>query len=187
MASPSGRWRTPAWGGQIDRITSARRATSATEPASSSPAASARASVAALRPSDAHSTLCPAARRTPPTTAPISPGCSRPTTELLAVMSAVCTAEASDGRVRRRQGVAKSPNARRPLSDGRLRDARAREVAQRSSAARRRKRGQRKSRLRTSPATGSGSMCSATTLMTPSAFSSRPRTSSAGAPRATRR
>ena len=47
--------------------------------------------------------------------------------------------------------------------------------------------GQRKSRERIPPPTGIDSSFSATTLITPSAFSSRPRISSAGAPRATRR
>ena len=67
-----------ACGGQIEKTTSLR-ATSTTEPASSSPAASARARVSSLRPSDAQTTRTPCPRRTAPTAAPISPGCSRPT------------------------------------------------------------------------------------------------------------
>src|SRR5262249_60055849 len=65
------------------KITSASRATTATVPASLSPAALARAAVAALRPSDAHSTVCPRPVRQCPAAAPISPGCSRPITCVL--------------------------------------------------------------------------------------------------------
>src|SRR5262249_33553763 len=70
-------------GGHTEKITSASRATTATVPASLSPAALARAAVAALRPSDAHSTVCPRPVRQCPAAAPISPGCSRPITCVL--------------------------------------------------------------------------------------------------------
>ena len=45
-----------ACGGQMDRISPAREASSATEVAADSPAPAARAAVAALRPAGAHST-----------------------------------------------------------------------------------------------------------------------------------
>src|SRR5690348_10421986 len=58
-------------------MTSERAAISA-HPHPSSPASAARSLVAALRPSGAHSTRCPAPARHCPTAAPISPGCSSP-------------------------------------------------------------------------------------------------------------
>ena len=63
-----------ACGGQIEKMMSARSATSAGVPASVSPAARALAAVCGPRPSDAHSTSCPAPVRHRPTAAPISPG-----------------------------------------------------------------------------------------------------------------
>jgi len=62
-----------ACGGHTDMITSADRTTSARS-TPVSPAASARAALAGLRPSGTHSTRCPAAARHCPTAAPISPG-----------------------------------------------------------------------------------------------------------------
>src|SRR5262249_52882993 len=67
-------------GGHTERITLARSDISPAVPTSRSPAASARATVAALRPADAHSTVSPRLLRQPPTAAPISPGCSTPIT-----------------------------------------------------------------------------------------------------------
>src|SRR4051812_20312295 len=67
-------------GGHTESTTSLRCASSATVPASVSPATPARAAVASLRPSDAQSTSMPRCRNTAPIAAPISPGCSRPTT-----------------------------------------------------------------------------------------------------------
>ena len=67
-----------ACGGQTERITSARRDSSATVPASSRPAASARRAVAGSVPPTPTTTSRPAPRRTAPTAAPISPGCSSP-------------------------------------------------------------------------------------------------------------
>src|SRR5262249_45357272 len=66
----------------------------AMSPASSSPAAFARAAVASLRPSDAHSTSIPRSRNTAPIAAPISPGWSRPTTSAMTeTLSATTIAE----------------------------------------------------------------------------------------------
>src|SRR5262245_8088751 len=67
-----------AGGGHTERITSAARATAATEPASSSPASLARLRVAALRPSPAHRTRAPPDRTAAPTMLPISPGFRSP-------------------------------------------------------------------------------------------------------------
>src|SRR5262249_54719679 len=58
--------------------TSERRHRDSIVPTSSSPAASARAAVDGLRPSDAQTTASPFARRHDPTAAPISPGWRRP-------------------------------------------------------------------------------------------------------------
>src|SRR6266540_1540694 len=69
-----------AWGGQIESTMSLLAASSATEPASSSPDSAARRAVSALRPSEAQRTSWPRDRRTAPTAEPISPGCRRPTT-----------------------------------------------------------------------------------------------------------
>src|SRR5215211_1915151 len=68
-----------ACGGQTETITSARRASSAAEATSSTPAASARPTVAPLRPSEVHRTAVPAPRSAAPIAAPISPGCRSPT------------------------------------------------------------------------------------------------------------
>ena len=65
-------------GGHTDTIISERPARSASEAAAVSPAASARAALAGLRPAASQSTSCPAAVRHCPTAAPISPGCSSP-------------------------------------------------------------------------------------------------------------
>src|SRR5580700_1613163 len=75
-------WRarsSAACGGQTATMTSAFRVRPASPPDTMlSPAAVARAALAALRPSGTHSTRCPAATRHCPTAAPISPGCSSP-------------------------------------------------------------------------------------------------------------
>src|SRR6266540_13869 len=63
-----------AWGGQIESTMSLLAASSATEPASSSPDSAARLAVSALRPSEAQRTSWPRDRRTAPTAEPISPG-----------------------------------------------------------------------------------------------------------------
>src|SRR6266540_959147 len=56
-----------AWGGQIESTMSLLAASSATEPASSSPDSAARRAVSALRPSEAQRTSWPRDRRTAPT------------------------------------------------------------------------------------------------------------------------
>ena len=61
-----------AWGGTTESTASHRATSSATVPASVSPAA--RARVASLRPADAHSTSWPAACSAAASAAPISPG-----------------------------------------------------------------------------------------------------------------
>src|SRR6266498_3428995 len=89
-----------ACGGQTDRTTLLRRASSATLLASVRPAACARVCVASLRPSDAQSTSIPRCRNTAPIAAPISPGWSRPTTSAMTkAQVSVTQLDASVGRV----------------------------------------------------------------------------------------
>src|SRR5262245_965651 len=66
-------------GGHTDSASSATLSARSIEPRSSSPAASARERVAALRPDEAHTTLSPRRERQAPIAEPISPGWSNAT------------------------------------------------------------------------------------------------------------
>src|SRR5437016_2804151 len=82
-------------------ITDTAAANSSSESTARSPAAEARPAVAVLRPSRHHTTSCPAATRTPPTPAPIAPGCNMPTAAPTTDGNAIDQSGVGDPRDRR--------------------------------------------------------------------------------------
>ena len=69
---------TACSGGQIEITTSLRAASASIDPASTSPAASARTRVSSLRPAETQKTSWSLATRAAPSAAPIAPGWSTP-------------------------------------------------------------------------------------------------------------